>query len=308
MKLAFVYSGQGAQKVGMGRDFYEQSDIFKSAFDLLDEEKRNIAFEGTQELLGKTINTQGIMTAYAVGVTNMLKNEGIIPEAAMGLSLGEYAALYVGGVFTDEQVVSIINFRAEKMTEAASGIDCKMAAILMLDRETIEACCKEASVLGLVSVANLNCPGQIVISGETKAVEKAAELCKEKGAKRTLFLDTEGPFHTEIMDSAYKALKERFDAENFAEPKIPVILNAVARPAENVDELKSLLALQVKSSVHFEESVKYLQSIGVDTVIEIGQGKTLSGFIKKTVSDIKSYNIEDMETFTKTVSEIKERG
>ncbi len=305
MKLAFIYSGQGAQKVGMGKDFYAENDIFKSAFDLLDEEKRNIAFEGSQELLSKTINTQGIMTAFAVGVTNMLKAEGIVPEAAMGLSLGEYSALYSGGVFTAEQVVSIINFRAEKMTEAASGIDCKMAAILMLDRETIEACCKEASDLGLVSVANLNCPGQIVISGETKAVEKAAELCKEKGAKRAMFLDTEGPFHTEIMDSAYKALSERFEGENFVEPTIPVILNTVARPCENVAELKNLLALQVKSSVNFEASIKYLESIGVDTVIEIGQGKTLSSFIKKTASSIKSYNIENMETFDKTVSELK---
>ncbi len=305
MKLAFVYSGQGSQKVGMGKDLYEQSSIFKAAFNLLDENKRKIAFEGTPEELGRTINTQGILTAYNIGVTEMLKADGITPKAAMGLSLGEYSALYAAGVFTKEQALDIINFRATEMANAAKGTQCKMAAILMLSEEKIQACCEKASEKGLVSIANYNCPGQVVISGEKEAVEHCAQLCKEAGAKRCVFLDTEGAFHTQLMENAYLALKARFESESFNEPNIPVILNTIAKQAENIDELKGYLALQVKSSVNFEKSIKYMQELGIDTVIEIGQGKTLASFINKTVSGIKVYNIENVESYTKTVQEIK---
>ncbi len=307
MKLAFVYSGQGSQKVGMGKDFYAESDIFKSAFDMLSQDKKDIAFDGTAEALGKTINTQGILTAYNIGVTEMLKSDGIVPEVALGLSLGEYSALYAADVFEKQQAIDIINFRAQEMTKAAQGVECKMAAVLMLDKEKIQQCCDKASEKGLVSIANYNCPGQIVISGEKQAVEFCAELCKEAGAKRCVFLDTEGAFHTELMDSAYEALKTRFEAEDFNEPKIPVILNTTAKPPENVAELKKYLALQVKSSVNFEDSVKYMQSLGIDTVIEIGQGKTLASFIKKTVSGIDVYNIENVESYKKTVELINNR-
>ncbi len=305
MKIAFVYSGQGSQKVGMGKDFYTESDIFKSAFDLLAPEKKEIAFEGPSELLGKTANTQGILTAFNVGITDMLKSAGITPVAAMGLSLGEYSALYAADVFHKQQVIDIINFRADEMTKAAQGVECKMAAILMLNKEIILTCCEKASRKGLVSIANYNCPGQIVISGEKEAVEFAAELCKEVGAKRCVFLDTEGAFHTQLMENAYEALKTRFECEKFGEASLPVILNATALPAENTQELKDKLALQVKSSVNFEESIKYMHSLGVDTVIEIGCGKTLSGFIKKTVSGINTYSIEDIASFNSTVEAIK---
>ncbi len=308
MKIAFVYSGQGSQKVGMGADLYQSSEIFKEAFDLLSPEKREIAFSGEQEVLSKTINTQGIMTAFCVGVTEMLRDKGIVPKVSMGLSLGEYSALYSAGVFEKKQVVDIINFRAEQMTMAASGIDCKMAAILGLSSEKIEGCCEEASAIGIVAVANRNCPGQIVISGERAAVLHAAELCKEAGAKRAVFLDTEGAFHTQVMEPAYKALCERFESEQFNAPKIPVILNTVAREAVDINELTDLLAKQVKSQVNFEQSINYLKELGVDTVIEIGQGKTLCGFIKKTVSDITLYNIEDKTSFDETVSKILNEG
>ncbi len=308
MKIAFVYSGQGSQKVGMGADLYQNSEIFKEAFDLLAPEKREIAFNGEQEILSKTINTQGIMTAFCVGVTEMLRDKGIEPVASMGLSLGEYSALYAAGVFLKKQVVDIINFRAEQMTKAAAGIECKMAAILGLESKKIEECCNAASDIGIVAVANRNCPGQIVISGERAAVLRAAELCKEAGAKRAVFLDTEGAFHTEVMEPAYLALSDRFKSEQFNAPKIPVILNAVAREPRDTDELKELLAKQVKSQVNFEQSINYLKDLGVDTVIEIGQGKTLCGFIKKTVSDITLYNIEDMTSFEQTLSKIREEG
>ncbi len=305
MKLAFAYSGQGSQKVGMGKDLYSQNEIFKSCFDLLSDEKKQIAFEGPIEDLSKTINTQGILTAFCVGVTDMLKQEGITPFASLGLSLGEYSALYSANVFSKEQVIDLINFRASEMTKSAQGIDCKMAAILQLSKEEIQIACDTASSEGIVSIANLNCPGQIVISGEGKAVERAAEICLEKGAKRAVFLQTEGAFHTKIMEGAYKALENRFKSEEFNEPEFPVILNTVARSAKGLGELKQLLALQVKSSVNFEESIKELETMGVDTIIEIGQGKTLASFIKKTASGIKVYNIEDMDSFNKTVLELK---
>ncbi len=305
MKLAFVYSGQGSQKVGMGKDLYEYSEVFSSAFDLLDNKKRDIAFYGPQEELSKTINTQGIMTAFSVGVTDMLKQHSITPVAAMGLSLGEYSALYAANVFEKQQIIDTINFRASEMTKAANGMQCKMAAILMLDNEKISECCKTAQQKGIVSIANYNCPGQTVISGQKDAVEYAGELCKQAGAKRCVFLDTEGAFHTEVMHSAYIALKSRFENENFTMPKIPVILNNIAMPVQDIEQLKQNLALQVKSSVKFEESIKYLKSIEIDTVIEIGQGKTLAGFIKKTVDGITVYNIEDKSSFEETVQKIK---
>ncbi len=305
MNLAFVYSGQGSQKIGMGKDLFEYSDIFKKAFNLLDDNKKTIAFEGPANELGKTKNTQAIMTAFSVGVTDMLKQQGITPNAAMGLSLGEYAALYAANVFQKQQIIDIINFRASEMTKAAQGVQCKMAAVLMLDKQKIADCCSEASKKGVVSIANYNCPGQIVISGEKDAVEFAAELCKQAGAKRCIYLDTEGAFHTEVMNDAYVALKNRFENEDFTQPEIPVILNNIAKPVQSVNELKNNLALQVKSSVKFEDSIKYLQQLGVDTVIEIGQGKTLSGFIKKTAAEVAVFNIEDKESFEKTVQQIK---
>ncbi len=305
MKLGFVYSGQGSQKVGMGKDLYEQSEIFKSAFDLLNKEKQDIAFNGPMEDLSKTINTQGIMTAFAVGVTDMLKNDGISPSMSMGLSLGEYSALYSADVFSKEQVIDIINYRAKAMTEAADGIVCKMAAILQLDKESIEECCKTVNTQGIVSVANINCPGQIVISGQRAAVEKAAQLCQEKGARRVIYLETEGAFHTTLMNPAFKKLQERFENENFNKPSIPVVLNTIAQATDDVERLKLLLALQVKNPVDFESSIRYMQDAGIDTVIEIGQGKTLAGFIKKTAPGIKVYNIEDMESYNKTVEELK---
>ncbi len=306
MKLGFVYSGQGSQKVGMGKDFYSNSEIFKSVFDLLEEDKREIAFNGPMEDLSKTINTQGIMTAFAVGVTDMLKNDGITPKMSMGLSLGEYSALYSANVFSKEQVIDIINYRAKAMTQAAQGVPCKMAAILMLDKDIIEECCKTVSTYGVVSVANLNCPGQIVISGQRAAVEKAAQLCQEKGARRVVFLETEGAFHTTLMNPAHKALEERFKNENFNKPSIPVVLNTIAESTDDIERLKLLLALQVKNPVDFESSIRYMKDAGIDTVIEIGQGKTLAGFIKKTAPEIKVYNIEDTESYNKVVGEIKE--
>ncbi len=305
MKLAFVYSGQGSQKVGMGKDFYESSEIFKSAFDLLSDNAKNIAFNGPIEELSKTINTQSILSAFCVGVTEMLKNEGILPCAAMGLSLGEYSALYCADVFTKQQVIDIINFRASEMTKAAKGVNCKMAAIMMKDRNIIAECCKIASEKGAVSIANLNCPGQTVISGEQEAVEFAAELCKEKGAKRVVFLQTEGAFHTPLMQSAYDALSQKFESESFNEPKIPVIMNSVAKHTQDISEIKQNLALQVKSTVNFEDSIVYLKNLGVQIVIEIGQGKALSSFIKKTISDVEVYNIEDMQSYEKTLNAIK---
>ncbi len=305
MNLAFVYSGQGSQKVGMGKDFYETSDIFKQVFDLLPSNKQDIAFYGPQEELVKTANTQGILTAFGIGVTEMLNAEGVVANASMGLSLGEYAALYNAKVFSKEQTLDIVNFRASEMTKAAQGVKCKMAAVLKLSKEKIQECCKKAEHKGLVSIANYNCPGQIVISGEEDAVIFAAELCKEAGAKRCVFLETEGAFHTELMNSAYTALVNRFEGEIFNTPAIPVVLNTIAKHESDAQQIKKQLALQVKSSVNFEDSIIHMQNLGIDTVIEIGQGKTLASFINKTVKDITVYNIENIENYKTVVESLK---
>ncbi len=304
MKICFVYSGQGAQKVGMGKDFYDQNEIFRSAFDLLTDRQKSIAFDGSAEELAKTANTQPIMTAFAVGITDMLSSAGVHPEVAFGLSLGEYSALYSADVFGKEQVIELICFRAGEMTKASQGRACKMAAILMLSVEKIAECCEKASEFGIVSMANFNCPGQVVISGDEKAVEAAAELCLVSGAKRAVFLDTEGAFHTSVMEDAYVSLKNRFLNEKFNFSSVPVIMNNLARVPENLEELKENLALQVKSSVRFEESVRTAVSMGVDTFVEIGMGKTLCGFIKKIAPNATLYNIESVEGYEGFLEEV----
>ncbi len=301
MKLGIVFAGQGSQKAGMGKDFYEASEDFRQVFDLLPEEQKIAAFEGPQEVLSDTRVTQPVMVAFATGVMNELTKRGIRPEMAAGLSLGEYSALYSAGVFDEKTVIELVTLRAEEMHKAAENIDCGMCAVLGLPKDVLKQCCDEASSLGVVSMVNFNCPGQIVISGEKNAVEKCAELALEKGAKRCMNLPVSGPFHTEFMKPAGKALEEKFKETEFKEMKFPVVFNAIGRAKHEEESVQELLVKQVSSSVHFEDSIRYMESQGIDTIIEIGPGKTLSSFIRKTSKGIRVLNIETVEDLEKAV-------
>lgn len=307
MKLAFLYAGQGSQHTGMGKDLYEQNEAFRNAFDSADLpfDYKALCFEGSEEQLSDTRYTQPCMVAFACGVTAALKAEGIEPEAAAGLSLGEYSALQAAGVFSPKQAIELAAFRGNAMATAVQGRPCGMAAILGMEREALAQCCKAVEQEGVCEIANYNCPGQLVIAGDAAAVEAACEQAKAAGARRCVPLKVSGPFHTSLMAPAGEALHQRFQQEAFREMKFPVVFNCLGRAKNQEETIPQLLEKQVQSSVYFEDSIRWLEQNGFDTVVEVGPGKALSAFVKKTAKSIRVLNVEDVVSFQATVSALK---
>ncbi len=315
MKTGFVYAGQGSQSVGMGQDFYNESELFRRTLDQaaknlegeLGLDIKELSFNGPIEKLSLTAYTQPAMVAFAVGVTKVLASQGITPEYALGLSLGEYSALFAAGVLSEEDVVKLVAKRGRFMTQAAEGLTVGMAAVLGPDRATVDECCRRAAQeLGkVVSPANFNCPGQIVISGDLEAVEKATAYLKEAGAKRIVPLNVSGPFHTALMKSAGDLLAKEMDTITFSHEKVKVVYNAIGRAKYDSETVPELLKKQVQSSVYLEDSIRFMHEQGVDTFVEIGPGKVISGFIKKTLgSDVKIMNIDTYEDMKAVVAEL----
>ena len=295
MKLAVLYAGQGAQHPGMGKEFYEASPAFRAAFDsaALDFDLHRVCFEDPDGVLNQTEYTQPCMVAFACGVTAVLAEKGVKPAYLAGLSLGEYSALQAAGVFTAKQAIELTAFRGKAMAEAAKGLDCGMTAVLGLDREKLSACCEQAAETGCVQICNYNCPGQLVIGGDKAAVDKAAELALAAGARRCLPLNVSGPFHTSLMHPAGDALREKCKAVRFAPMQFPVLFNCLGHEMEETDTIAALLEKQVQSGVCWEATVRRLAELGVDTAIEIGPGRVLTGFVKKTVGNaISCYPVE----------------
>ena len=308
MKLAVLYAGQGAQHPGMGKEFYEASPAFRAAFDsaVLDFDLHRVCFEDPDGVLGQTQYTQPCMVAFACGVTAVLAEKGVQPAYTAGLSLGEYSALEAAGVFTAKQAIELAAYRGKAMADAASGIDCGMTAVLNLDRETLAQCCEQASALGCVQICNYNCPGHLVIGGEKAAVEQAAALAKAAGARRCIPLNVSGPFHTRLMAPAGEALKQHFESIEFAAPQIPVIFNCLGDVKPEGVSIPELLVKQVQSSVYMEDSIRRMAAMGVDAIVEIGPGKALTGFVRKTVPEMAVYTIEtvaDVENLVKLTKE-----
>ena len=294
MSLAFMYAGQGSQHPGMGADLYEAHPAFRAVLDTagVDFDLKTTMFTDPDGVLNLTEYTQPCMVAFAAGMTALLAERGIVPDYAAGLSLGEYSALQCAGVFTAPQAISLAAFRGKAMAAAAAGRPCGMTAVLGLDREKLQEACRQAAGAGVVEIANYNCPGQLVIGGEQAAVDQAAALAKELGAKRCLPLKVSGPFHTSLLAPAGDALREKFKETAFGAMRIPVLFNCLGREMGPEDTIPALLEKQVQTSVYMEDTIRRLAELGVDTIVEIGPGKALIGFVKKTAPAIKTYAVE----------------
>ena len=299
MKLGFLYAGQGSQAVGMGKDLYEAFPAFREVLDAANPgfDVKTVSFEGPAETLNETKYTQPCMVAFAVGLTKVLAGEGIRPDMAAGLSLGEYSALYAAGVLEEKQVLDLVAFRGNAMQSAVQGRDCKMIAVLGLDREKIAEGTARISAQFpelVCEPANYNCPGQITVSGDAEAVDAAAEVMKELGAKRVIPVKVSGPFHTSLMKPAGDALAERFKGESFGEMQIPVIFNSLGHEKSAEETIPALLEKQVQTSVYFEDTIRYMAEQGVELFVEIGPGKALSKFVQKTV-EVPCVTVEKVE-------------
>lgn len=293
MKYVFLYAGQGAQTVGMGKDFYEKYESYRKVVDAveLSFDHKSLMHDGPIEELSKTEYTQPCMSAFAAGVTALLKENGIEPDAALGLSLGEYGALHAAGVFDAADYVKLTAYRGAQMAEAARGKDCAMSAVLGLlaedVEETVAKVTKEQPELGYLTVANYNCPKQYVLCGDENAVAAAESQLKEKGAMKCVRLNVSGPFHTKYMAPAGQALEKYFADMTFAQPQIPVLLNYTGDFYKQGEDLKDLLVAQVQNSVRLEESLNKILEEDVECFIEIGPGNTLTGFLKKCARPLK---------------------
>ena len=303
-KIAFIYPGQGAQKPGMGKDFYENSELAKAVYDkaseLLQIYMKALCFE-ENEKLDLTEYTQAALVTTCLAMTKVVEERGLKPDVTAGLSLGEYCAISVAGGMKEEDAISLVRKRGILMQNTVPAGEGAMAAILGMDASVIEEGIKD---LEGVTVANYNCPGQIVITGETKAVEKAAEILKEAGAKRAVLLNVSGPFHSPMLKQAGEELAKEMEKVEMEPLQIPYVTNVTAEYVTDIRETKKLLAEQVAASVRWQESVERMIAEGVDTFVEIGPGKTLAGFLRKIDRSVKVYNIGTWEDVDKVVLEL----
>lgn len=309
-KIAFIFPGQGSQKVGMGAEFVANDEASKAFYDQADQalniKLSTLMLEGPQEELTLTYHAQPALLTTGVMIASKLMEAGITPDYTAGHSLGEYGSFVIAGSLSFEEAVKIVHKRGLYMNEAVPAGQGAMAAILGMDEEPLKEVCAEITNNGdLVQLANLNCPGQIVISGTKAGVEKASQLAKEKGAKRAIPLDVSGPFHSELMKDAAIKLEKEIEQVEISQPNIPIISNVYAGILEDVESIKKEMVEQVYSPVQWERDVRKMLECGVTTFIECGPGKVLSGLVKKIDRSVKSYCVYDIATFEEVVKELK---
>ena len=311
MKIGFLFPGQGSQAVGMGKDIYEKYDEAKKVYErvqkLTNVDIAKISFEGPEDILNQTKYTQLAILTMSLAIVEILKKENIKAEISAGLSLGEYSALIYSGILDFDEGVKLVQKRGEYMQNLVPEGNWQMAAVLGLDDETVENTCKKVTD-GFVVPANFNCNGQVVISGEEEAVKKAAELMSEAGARKVRVLKTSGPFHTTKLIEASKALSKELENTKFNKSNLKVIKNIDGTEYTENDNIKEILAKHIISPVRFSKSINTMLQENVDTFIEVGPGKTLSGFVKKaeTTNPINILNINNVDTLENTIKFIKE--
>lgn len=310
-KLAFVFPGQGAQTVGMGKDFCEQYDVAKKLFAQADEALgysiKDMCFEGPAEDLKLTANTQPAILTMSVIANEILKEHDILPDVTGGHSLGEYSALVAADVLDFQDAVLLVHKRGQYMQEAVPVGQGGMAAIIGLaDEVIIEACAKASKEAGEVQAVNFNCPGQTVIAGTTKGVEAAVETLKAAGAKKAVILPVSAPFHSTLMKPAAEKLAAELDKVEIRDAKIPVVSNFTGKLETKADEIKANLVAQADNPVKWIDCVNTMKEFGADTFVEAGPGKTLCGFNRRIDRSLKSVNVENLETLQKTLDYFKE--
>lgn len=304
--FAYIFPGQGSQKVGMGSDLVENFKIAREVFDTADSSLgrsiSELCFEGPEEELKQTENTQLAILTCSVAILKILTFSGINPEIVAGHSLGEYTALVASGVIDLSDALRLVSARAQFMAEAGEEQDGTMAAILGMEINQLQQYCD--SVDGIVKIANYNCPGQLVISGEVVAVKQVVDLASEEiGSRRCRLLPVSGAFHSPLMESAQAKFEVVLDTITLNHPKIDIVMNVTGELAKKPEDIRSLLFQQITEPVHWEKTLHTIATSGIDNYIEVGPGKVLSGLVKRTYPDNICMNVEDLNTLSRILEE-----
>jgi len=311
VKTAFLFPGQGSQSVGMGKVLHDNFTVARTVFEAADQALgfsiSKLCFEGPDEELRKTFNTQPAILTVSIAALRVLEEAGVKADITAGHSLGEYSALVAAGVLDFADAVRLVNKRGKFMQEAVPLGEGAMAAVLGIDRKkVVEICAQIEKEQGAVQAVNFNCPGQIVIAGTTAAVEKAAEALKVAGAKRTIMLPVSAPFHSSLLQPAAERLAIELDKVEFHDPVIPVVANVNGQLSTSKDGIRELLVKQAANPVLWEDCVAAVAKFGATVSVEVGPGKVLTGFTKKIAPEIANLNVEDMESLQKTLDYFKE--